>query len=120
MLKLMVVDDSTLIRKKIIREHDENVFELVGEASDGNEAIELFERCGPDVVTMDLTMPNLDGIACIERLIELDPTIKILVVSALSDAETGMEALEKGAQGFVNKPFTEQQIMEALEIVISE
>ncbi len=119
-LKLMVVDDSALIRKKIIREHDDHVFELVGEASDGNEAIELFERCRPDVVTMDLTMPNLDGIECIERLIEIDPTIKILVVSALSDAETGMEALEKGAQGFVNKPFTEQQIMEALEIVISE
>ncbi len=120
MLKLMVVDDSSLIRRKIIRERGNEEFTLVAEASDGLEAVELFQQQQPDVVTMDLTMPNLDGISCIEKLMELDPKVKILVVSALSDEETGMEALEKGAKGFVNKPFTEEQIMEALQIVIAD
>jgi len=65
-------------------------------------------------------MPNLDGIECIEKLIELKPTTKILVISALNDKATGMEALEKGAMGFINKPFTQQEIIEALETLIEE
>ncbi len=120
MLKLMVVDDSMLIRKKIIREHDENKFELVGEASNGLEAVRMFKQYRPDIVTMDLTMPHLDGIECIEQIMEIDPDVNILVVSALSDEDTGMEALEKGAKGFVNNPFTQQQIMEVLDIIVSD
>lgn len=120
MLKLMVVDDSMLIRKKIIREHDENKFLLVGEAANGLDAIKMFKQHRPDIVTMDLTMPHLDGIGCIEQIMEIDPNVNILVVSALSDEDTGMEALEKGAKGFVNKPFTEEQIMEALDIIVSD
>jgi two-component system chemotaxis response regulator CheY len=120
MYKLMVVDDSMLIRKKIIREHDDNKFLLVGEASNGLEAVRLFKMHRPDVVTMDLTMPHLDGIQCIEQLMEIDPNVNVLVISALSDEDTGMEALEKGAKGFVNKPFTEEQITEALDIIIAD
>ncbi len=120
MYSLMIVDDSNLIRKKLAREIDKKMFNVVGEASDGGNAIELFQQLKPQVVTMDLTMPNLDGLECIEQLIALDPEVRILVVSALNDKATGIEALELGAMGFVNKPFTEDEIVEALEVLVED
>ncbi|MBX2850071.1 MAG: response regulator [Acidiferrobacterales bacterium] len=117
MLKLMIVDDSALIRRRIGREFDKKKFELVASATNGEEAITLFNTHRPHIVTMDITMPMLDGIACIEKLIDIDPYVQILVVSALSDQATGMEALEKGATGFLIKPFSEDQIGEALDIM---
>lgn len=114
MLKLMVVDDSNIIRNKIKRAHDAHRFELVATACSGVEAVRLFSQHLPDVVTMDLTMPEMDGIGCIERITKMKPGVRILVVSALSDKATGIEALEKGAQGFLLKPFTEAQLSEAL------
>ena len=101
----MIVDDSKLIRQRIAREYDATTFELVGTAENGFDAIKLFDRASPDVVTMDLTMPELDGIECIEQLIIREPSTKILVISALNDTAIGMEALEKGAMGFITKPF---------------
>jgi two-component system chemotaxis response regulator CheY len=120
MNKLMIVDDSNLIRRKIEREHDSKKFTVVAAAQDGVEALQLFEKHQPDVVTMDLTMPNLDGIDTIEQLVLLKPDVKILVVSALNDKATGMEALERGAMGFINKPFTEQDIQSALATIIED
>ncbi|WP_373092065.1 response regulator [Zhongshania sp.] len=114
-MKLMVVDDSNIIRSKICRAHDTDKFDIVAAASDGAEAIELFNVHRPQVVTMDLTMPNIDGIECIERLAALDPEVLILVVSALSDQATGIEALEKGASGFLLKPFSEHELRAALD-----
>ena len=117
MLKLMIVDDSALIRRRITRELDRKKFELVATAINGEEAITLFSEHRPEVITMDLTMPNIDGIECIERIMALDEDVQILVVSALPDQSIGMEALEKGASGFLIKPFTEDQISNALNII---
>ena len=115
MLKLMIVDDSNIIRNKITRAHNQSKFQLVATATNGVEAIEQFKQTQPDVVTMDLTMPEMDGIECITQLIELNPDVAILVVSALSDKATGIEALQLGARGFLLKPFTEQELESALE-----
>lgn len=115
MLKLMIVDDSNIIRNKITRAHNQSKFQLVATATNGMEAIEQFKQTQPDVVTMDLTMPEMDGIECITQLIELNPDVAILVVSALSDKATGIEALQLGARGFLLKPFTEQELESALE-----
>ena len=120
MKKLMIVDDSNLIRKKITREFDQSKFELIGTAKDGEEAVELFKKSNPEIITMDITMPHVDGIECIEQIISIDPSVKILVVSALNDKATGMEALEKGAMGFINKPFTEKDITQALETLVED
>ena len=120
MKKLMIVDDSNLIRKKIAREFDQSKFELIASADNGEKAIELFEAHRPEIVTMDITMPHLDGVDCIERLVEIDPKTKILVISALNDKATGMEALEKGAMGFINKPFTQQEIVDALNALTED
>lgn len=118
MLKLMVVDDSNIIRNRISRAHDNQRFKLVATAGDGQEAVEKFRVSRPDIVTMDLTMPQMDGIECIEQLIEIDPEVLILVISALSDEATGLEAMQKGADGFLLKPFTEEQLVDALETMI--
>jgi len=119
-IRLMIVDDSLLIRKKIERVHDQEKYHLVGHAMDGGQAVALFNELRPDLVTMDLTMPNIDGIECIDRLMAIDPDVNILVVSALSDEATGITALEKGATGFLMKPFTEDELSEALEIASEE
>ena len=94
--------------------------EVVGAASNGREAVELFRRTQPDVVTMDLTMPEMDGIQCVEQLVALNSKVLILVVSALADKATAVEAIEKGANGFLCKPFTDRQLNDALQELLSE
>jgi two-component system chemotaxis response regulator CheY len=111
--KLMIVDDSNIMRRRIERSQQFEGLELVGTAGNGEEALELFRKTDPDVVTMDLTMPRMDGIECIGRLVQLKPAIRILVISALADKATAVEAMEKGANGFLNKPFTDRQLNEA-------
>ena len=114
MLSLMIVDDSNIIRRKIERCNNGEKFNVVAAAANGLEAVALFKNVRPQVVTMDLTMPAMDGIECIEKLIALDAEVRILVISALSDKATGIEALKKGARGFLCKPFTDEQLLAAL------
>jgi two-component system chemotaxis response regulator CheY len=113
-LKLMIVDDSNIIRRRIERSQQIARLEVVGSASNGREALELFKRTQPDVVTMDLTMPEMDGIECVQQLVALNSKVLILVVSALADKATAVEAIEKGANGFLCKPFTDRQLNDAL------
>lgn len=111
---MMIVDDSNIIRRRIERSNQNHRLKVVGTAGNGVEAIEVFKALSPRVVTMDITMPEMDGIECVERLVALDASILILVVSALSDKATAIEALKRGANGFLCKPFTEKQLNGAL------
>jgi two-component system chemotaxis response regulator CheY len=113
-LKLLIVDDSNVIRRRIERSQQIDRLEVVGLANNGVDAIEEFRRTDPDVVTMDITMPQMDGIECVEQLVAMKPHVLILVVSALADKATAVEAMEKGANGFLNKPFTDRQLNDAL------
>lgn len=115
MWKLLIVDDSNIIRRKIERSVFGRQFNVVGLAKNGLDAVNKLDRLDPQVVTMDLTMPEMDGIQCIENIISKNKQIRILVVSALSDIATGIEALEKGARGFLCKPFSDEQLVSALE-----
>ena len=112
--KLMIVDDSNIMRRRIERSNQFDELELVGTAGNGVEALEIFRKTDPDVVTMDLTMPQMDGIECISKIVALKPAVRILVISALADKATAVEAMEKGANGFLNKPFTDRQLNEAI------
>ena len=118
-LRMMIVDDSNIIRRRIERCQNIPQLEVVGSAANGLEAIQLFMQTDPDVVTMDITMPQMDGIECVERLVALKPEVRILVVSALADKATAVEAMEKGANGFLNKPFTDRQLNDALEELLA-
>ena len=110
----MIVDDSNIMRRRIERSQHFEDLQLVGTAGNGLEALELFKKTDPDVVTMDLTMPRMDGIECIGQLVALKPAVRILVISALADKATAVEAMERGANGFLNKPFTDRQLNEAI------
>lgn len=118
--RLMVVDDSNVIRRRIERVHDLLGIEFVGAARNGREALEMYDKAQPTIVTMDLTMPEMDGTECVAQLVERDPSLRILVISALADKLTAIDAIEKGASGFLCKPFTDRQLNEALRKLIED
>ena len=118
-LKLLIVDDSNIMRRRIERSQQFEELEVVGTAANGIEALEMFRKTDPDMVTMDLTMPQMDGIECISKLVQLKPALRILVISALADKATAVEAMERGANGFLNKPFTDRQLNEAIADLMS-
>jgi two-component system chemotaxis response regulator CheY len=114
----MVVDDSMVFRNRIARlAADPRLprVQLVAMAENGEEAIAQARHHRPDLVTMDLTMPRMDGPACLEVLREQLPEARILVVSALSDRATALKALAKGAHGFLLKPFSDDQMVQSLQ-----
>lgn len=113
-LKLMICDDSNIIRRKIERELKIDRLHVVSTASNGRLAVEAFRKEPADVVTMDITMPEMDGIECVEKLVAIKPDVLILIISALSDKATAIEALKRGANGFLCKPFTDRQLTDAL------
>ena len=119
-LKLMIVDDSNIIRRRIERSQQISRLRVIGAAANGREALELFERTDPDVVTMDLTMPEMDGIDCVEQLVARKPELLILVVSALADKATAVEAIRRGANGFLCKPFSDRQLNDALAELLQD
>ena len=118
-LKLMIIDDSNVIRGKISRALTRHNMQVVATASNGEEAVERFMPDKPDVVTMDLTMPRMDGLECIRKLKKIKPDIKILVVSALADKATAIQALKEGAQGFLCKPFSDDDLTDAMDELLT-
>ncbi len=113
----MIVDDSSVIRNRIARLVSDRRLadvEICGLAGDGLRALDLAREKRPDLVTMDLTMPGMDGESTIEALVALLPEVRILVVSALADRVTALRAVMKGAHGFVLKPFRDEELLSAL------
>jgi two-component system chemotaxis response regulator CheY len=116
-MRMMIVDDSNMIRSRITRlvqsGHLGSV-EVVAQARNGIEALQLAAQHRPQLVTMDLTMPEMDGVTCIPALLKVVPGVNVLVVSALSDKSTAITALRLGARGFVSKPFSDDDLHCAL------
>lgn len=115
---LMVVDDSQVFRNRIARLAGDarlGGVRVVAQAENGRVAVVLACQHQPDLVTMDLTMPEMDGPACLEVLRTVLPGARILVVSALSDRATALRALSRGAHGFLLKPFSDEQMIESLQ-----
>ena len=121
--KLMVVDDSMVFRNRIARlAADPRLprVQLVAMAENGEEAIAQARHHRPDLVTMDLTMPRMDGLECIRALRRINANAHILVVSALADKSTAIQALKEGAQGFLCKPFSEADLTEAMDELLGD
>jgi len=119
-MKFMVVDDSDIIRTKIQAVLDAESFEIVGTAKNGLEAVQQFKELKPRVITMDITMPFMDGIETIQKIVELDDEVRILVVSALADKATLIKAMTLGAYGFLCKPFSDVELSEAVSELIED
>jgi len=121
-MKILIVDDSTIIRKiiKTFLKKDFPDFEIVGEATDGKQAIEMFWECNPDLVTMDINMPEMDGLRCLYEMLKINKTVKVVMLSALTSKETVDEAINKGAKGFIFKPFTSDNFKKTIETIVNK
>ena len=117
-LKLLVVDDSLIVRRTVERHMRQSRFKEIRMASNGLEALSVFEEFQPDVVTLDITMPEMDGLTTVEILRRKNSRAIILIISALADRHTAVEAMKRGAQGFLLKPITPENLQEALEELI--
>jgi two-component system chemotaxis response regulator CheY len=118
-MKLLIVDDSKVIQRAIARQVDSSAYE-VRSAGNGSEALKVFDEFTPEIVTMDITMPELDGLSCVEAILGRNPDTKILVISALADKATAVEAIKRGAQGFLLKPFTAEMLHTELAELLTE
>ncbi len=119
-MKLLIVDDSNFMRRNIERSLGEHAFSEIRTAGNGLLALEQYTQFQPDMVTMDITMPNMDGLACVEALLKKDAAARILVISALADAGTAVEAVKRGAQGFLLKPFSPGELQEAMRELMED
>lgn len=116
-LRVLVAEDESLIRMDVVATLAEAGFEVVGEASDGEEALQLAEKLSPDVVVMDIKMPKMDGISAAEKLTDLK--IPVVLLTAFSQAELVTRATEAGAMAFITKPFKPADLIPAIQIAIA-
>jgi len=119
-IKVLIVDDSVIIRQAIQKYLDEFNIEVVGTAEDGKVALDLFREKHPDIVTLDITMPEMDGLTVLEEMMRIDPNVRVMVVTALSDKSTGLKAIKLGARSFLPKPFTPEKLKESFERLLGK
>jgi len=113
-IRVLIVDDSAIIRKIIQRSLPLEKYELVGVAANGLEALKLFKSTMPQIVTLDITMPEMDGLVVLEEMLRISPDVKVIVISALTDKATGIKAIKKGAKSFIPKPFTTTEVQKII------
>ncbi|PTX99421.1 response regulator [Verrucomicrobia bacterium LW23] len=117
-MRLLIVDDSSIVRRIIERQFRTHNITEIYEASNGQMALDVYRDKKPDLVTMDITMPEMDGLQAVRSIIAINPKARILVISALADAATAVEAVKLGARGFVCKPFTAEELDEAFADIL--
>jgi two-component system chemotaxis response regulator CheY len=114
MARILVVDDAAFMRKMVGDALTRGGHEVVGEAGNGLEAIARYQELKPEVTTLDITMPEKDGISALREIIELDPSAKIIMCSALGQESKVLESIKLGAKDFVVKPFQADRVLEAI------
>ncbi len=114
MKKVLIADDATFMRTTLKMMLEKNGFEVVGEARDGMEAITKYKELTPDIVTMDITMPNLSGIDALKGIRKLDSDAKVIMITAMGQDSMVKESIIYGAKSFIVKPFKEEQVIKVL------
>ena len=113
--KVLIVDDAAFMRMMIKEILTKNGFVVVGEASDGAQAVEKYKELGPDLVTMDITMPEMDGITALKEIKKLDANARIIMCSAMGQQAMVIDAIQAGAKDFIVKPFQADRVIEAIK-----
>jgi two-component system chemotaxis response regulator CheY len=116
-LRFLVVDDAIFMRTVLKKMLTEEGFEVVGEGGTGLEAIKLAGQLKPDIVTLDITMPEMDGIKAVPEILKLSPTSKIIMCSAMGQQAMVIDAIKKGAKDFIVKPFEKSRVLQAIDNV---
>jgi len=111
----LIVDDAAFMRMMIKDIVVKNDFNVVGEAQNGKEAVEMYLKSNPDIVTMDITMPEKDGISAVKDIMAIDPAARIIMCSAMGQQGLVMEAIKAGACDFLVKPFKSERVVQAIE-----
>ncbi len=114
MARVLVVDDAAFMRMRCARLLNEKGYEVV-EAANGLEALQKYREHSPEVVLLDITMPNMDGIATLKKLMEIDPDVRVAMVTAMGQQSMVIEALKSGAKDFVVKPFDAGRVLAAVQ-----
>ncbi len=114
MKTVLIVDDAAFMRMSLKMMLERNGYQVVGEAENGEVGIKKYMELKPDLVTMDITMPEMDGITALKAIMQYDPKACILLVSAMGQQHFVMEAITSGAKGFIVKPFQEEHIVKTL------
>ena len=115
---IMIVDDAAFMRMMIKDIFTKNGYNIVGEAENGKKAIDVYTECKPDLVLMDITMPEMDGIQALKGIRANDPNAAIIMCSAMGQQARGIEAIQSGAKDFIVKPFQAERVLEAVKKVI--
>jgi two-component system chemotaxis response regulator CheY len=118
--RVLICDDSILMRKVVADTLVADGWTVCGEAADGREAVEQYEKLQPDAVTMDIVMPHFDGLYALPRILKFDSKAKVVVVSALAQTKMISEAIRAGAQDFIVKPFMPEQLQHTLSRCMQE
>lgn len=118
--RILIVDDAAFMRMMIKDILTKNGYEVVGEAENGQVAVAQYKELKPDLVTMDITMPEMDGISAVKAIKKLDPGAKIIMCSAMGQQMMVMEAIQAGARDFIVKPFQQDRVIQAVKKAIGE
>ncbi|CEH31982.1 chemotaxis protein CheY [Aneurinibacillus migulanus] len=112
--RVLIVDDAAFMRMMIKEILSKNGYDVVGEASDGAQAIEKYQELNPDLVTMDITMPEMDGITALKEIKKINPSAKVIMCSAMGQQAMVIDAIQAGAKDFIVKPFQADRVIEAI------
>ena len=115
---LLIVDDSSIIRKAISLYLEDFDLEVVGTANNGVSALKLFKELKPDFVTLDISMPGIDGFQVLRDMVKIENKAKIIVITALADKATGIKALKLGAVNYLIKPFSAEKLKNLFKLII--
>jgi two-component system chemotaxis response regulator CheY len=117
--KVLIVDDSATMRKIIEQILKSEMYDICGEASDGDEALELYKELNPDIITLDIHMPKVSGLDTLASILKFDPKAKVIMLTSEGQKETVMEAVKMGAKNYIIKPPDRKNVLEKIETVIN-
>ncbi|MCT2534533.1 response regulator [Aquibacillus koreensis] len=113
--RILIVDDAAFMRMMIKDILGKNGFEVVGEAQDGAQAVDKYKELTPDLVTMDITMPEMDGISALKEIKKINGDAKVIMCSAMGQQAMVIDAIQAGAKDFIVKPFQADRVIEAIQ-----
>lgn len=119
-VRVMAVDDSSFMLSVISAYLEGSEFEVVETARNGKEAVEKMKACAPDVILLDIVMPGEDGIETLEKLLSVDPNVKVIMVSSLGTEDAVLECLKRGAKNFLQKPFEQDKLQSLIRDTIKK
>lgn len=120
MYRILIADDSLYMRLNLKNILLEAGHEVVGEATNGIEAVKQYQQLSPDIVTMDITMPQLDGVEALKQIIGFDPAANVIMLTAIGKPGKVLECLNLGAKHFITKPFEKDKVLQALDTAMAE